>query len=53
MYNAELDVPAAAELPHKQKFCNLDAVCDESNYDALPPQRKKGHLQTMQKGQSS
>ena len=39
--NAEQDVPAAAELPRKQKFCNLDAVCDESKYDALPPQKKR------------
>ena len=51
--NTEQDVPAAAELPHKQIFHSLDALCDESNYDALPPQRKKCHTYKNGKGQSS
>ena len=48
--NTEQDVPAAAELPRKQKFRNLDAVCDENNYEALPPQRKKRHTYKNAKG---
>ena len=28
-------------VPRKQKFLNLEKVCDENNYDDLPPQRKE------------
>ena len=28
-------------VPRKQKFLNLEKVCDENNYDDLPPHRKE------------
>ena len=41
----ELETDFAVEVvtavPHKQKFLNLEKICDENNYDDLPPQRKE------------
>ena len=34
-------VEVVTAVPRKQKFLNLEKVCDENNYDDLPPQRKE------------
>ena len=34
-------VEVVTAVPCKQKFLNLEKVCDENNYDDLPPQRKE------------
>ena len=40
---ADFAVEVVTAVPRKQKFLNLDKVCDENNYDDLPPQRKVTH----------
>ena len=34
-------VEVVTAVPRKQKFLNLEKVCDQNNYDDLPPQRKE------------
>ena len=33
-----------APIPRKQKFMNLEGVCNEANYENLPPQNKKTYI---------
>lgn len=40
----DFTVEVVTNVPRKQKFVNLDAVCDEDNYDPLPTQKKKTYI---------
>ena len=37
----DFGIDVVTAVPRKQKFLNLEKVCDENNYDDLPPQRKR------------
>ena len=45
---ADFAVEVVTAVPRKQKFLNLDKVCDENNYDDLPPQRKVSNPQVSE-----
>ena len=39
----DAEVDEENPLPHKQKFSNLDEVCDQSKYDDLPAQHRASY----------